>query len=363
MGRLDEALADYETARLEFPNDPVPYGGHADVLKLLGRLDEALSEYEVAATTFPYESIPICGKADVLRTMGRYADAVEVYQQAVKKFPFQPVAYTGQADTIRDSGDVAEAIRLYEVAVSHFPQNVRIRSGRARALQAARRFEDALQAFDRNVRDFPYDLYSLVGRANLLRLLGYDDEALKAYDAIIERRPDYVAARNGKAAVLILLKRFVDADLLLPRENPKTSSEWVGFHIRGMMYLKAAKIDEALEVFLHGIQKNPFHRERVLFETGLAMAKLRKKEFSEAVHLVQSLDGPIHHLIKLHSFAELGAVEKALNAMEAVNDNEPPNLVYLRDAIATKFGLKHSKMSRDDNWIFDQEAEAVLRAA
>ena len=67
---------------------------------------------------------------------------------------------------------------------------------------------------------------------------------------------------------------------LLPRESPATSSDWIGYHIRGMMYLKSGDVENAIAVFTWGVQQNPFHRERQLFEAGLAAAKIRKGEFS-----------------------------------------------------------------------------------
>ena len=312
---------------------------------------------------FPHEPVLLSGKADVLRTMGRYEDAVEVYASAVERFPFEPAAFNGYAETVRDIGDISGALRIYEVAVNKFPQDVRVRSGQAKTLQVAGRYADALQAFDKNVRDFPYDLFGLTGRANLLRLLGRYNDAVEAYEAIIVRRPDYAAARNGKAAVLILLGKLDLADAMLPRENPTTSIEWVGYHIRGMMYLKSGNIEDAIKVFTYGIQKNPFHRERSLFESGLAAAKIRIREFEPAARLLEQTSGVIAKLLQMHSFAAIGNIDRAKAAMLAVNDNEPPGVVHLREALATKFSLKPGGADRGDAWILNQEAEILLQAA
>ena len=101
---------------------------------------------------------------------------------------------------------------------------------------------------DKNVQDFPYNLYSLVGRANLLKLLGFQKDALEAYQTIIERRPDYAPAKYGKAAIHISLGQFAEAQKLLPHGFPGTLTEWVGFHIRGMMHLRRGEVGEAIKI-------------------------------------------------------------------------------------------------------------------
>ncbi len=164
-------------------------------------------------------------------------------------YPYEPVTYCGYADTKRDAGEIEEALRVYDQTISRFPLDNRCRTGRANVLRHAGRFEEALQAMDSNVHDFPYDLYSLAGRANLLKLLGSHAAALQAYQAIIDRRPDYSPARFGKAAVHIALREFGEADRLLPKGKPTTASEWVGFHIRGMMHMRKGELDDAVRIF------------------------------------------------------------------------------------------------------------------
>ena len=150
---------------------------------------------------------------------------------------------------------------------------------------------------------------------------------------------------------------------LLPRESPATSSDWIGYHIRGMMYLKSGDVENAIAVFTWGVQQNPFHRERQLFEAGLAAAKIRKGEFSEAARLTEQLTGPISQILLMHSSAEIGNSKLALQAMSAVNDNQPPSIILLRDVLAARYRLTNNRFDRDDKWILEQESEVLLQAA
>ena len=97
MGRLFDALAAYSSAIKEFSNEPVAYGGRADVLKNLGRLDDALAAYDDAISLFPENSVFLTGRADVLRSMGNYDAALTAYADAKKLFPYEPFAFTGYA--------------------------------------------------------------------------------------------------------------------------------------------------------------------------------------------------------------------------------------------------------------------------
>jgi tetratricopeptide (TPR) repeat protein len=363
MGRLFDALAAYSSAIKEFSNEPVAYGGRADVLKNLGRLDDALAAYDDAISRFPEEPIFLCGRADVLRSMGNYDGALMGYADAKNSFPYEPVAFTGYADVLKDQGSLEEALTHYDEAVAKFPQDVRCRTGRANVLRAAGRFADALQAYDQNVRDFPYDLFSLSGRAYLLKELAQYDEALKAFDAVIERRKHYDFANYAKAAIYAIMGRFVEAQALLPDTVPHTSAEWVAFHVRGMIYLKQNRLDEALDIFTTGSLQTPFYREQKYFENALAATKIRMKRFKEAVKIVHDAEGPIAHILQIHSYSELGLREAAATAYAAVNDNLPPSILMLRDELGARYNITGRRPAQSAGWIFEKEMEVLLQAA
>lgn len=363
MGRLQEALDSYSATIDRFPENPVAYGGRADTLKTMGDLNQALSAYENAIEQFPHEPILTCGRADVLRVMGRHQEALDAYQLAKDAFPYEPAASCGFADTLWESGRIDDALKVYDEAIVRFPLDQRCRTGRANVLRAAGRFEDALQAFDRNVKDLPYDLFSLTGRANLLKLLGHYEDALAAYDTVIKRRPDYAVARYSKAAVLVILERFAEAEQLLPSAKPATASEWVAYHIRGMMNLKARKIEEAIAIFTHGVRENPFHRERLYFENALSAARIRLGEFQAASSLTKIGDNPISQVLRMHSLAELGEIGEATKAYRALTENLPPPILALRDEIAARFRIINKQRAHNDNWILEQETDIILQAA
>ncbi len=80
MGRLDDALREYESTAKDFPQDAVARNGRAEVLKAMGRLDDALREYESTAKDFPQDAVARTGRAEVLKAMGRLDDALREYE-------------------------------------------------------------------------------------------------------------------------------------------------------------------------------------------------------------------------------------------------------------------------------------------
>ena len=72
---------------------------------------------------------------------------------------------------------------------------------------------------------------------------------------------------------------------------------------------------------------------------------------------------PLALVFRLHSLAALGRSSEAIAAYSAVNDNAPPPIISLREALAARYGFKQSKAVIDERSIFDQEAEVLLQAA
>jgi tetratricopeptide (TPR) repeat protein len=137
----------------------------------------------------------------------------------------------------------------------------------------------------------------------------------------------------------------------------------MAFHVRGMIYLKQNRLDEALDIFTKGSLRTPFYRERTYFESALAATKIRMRRFQEAVKIVHDAEGAIAHLLQIHSYSELGLREAAAAAYAAVNDNLPPSIVMLRDELGARYNITGKKAAQSAGWIFEKEMEVLLQAA
>jgi len=211
MGRLEEALREYESTIKDFPQDVVARNGRAEVFKSMGRLEDALQQYEAIVKEFPQSAVARNGRAEVLKDMGRLEDALREYGSTVEEFPQNVVARNGRAEVLKDMGRLEDALREYGSTVEEFPQNVVARTGLAEVLKGMGRAEDALQEYESTVKEFPQDVFARTGRAEVLKGMGRLEEALREYESTVEEFPQNVVARNGLAEVLKGMGRLEDA--------------------------------------------------------------------------------------------------------------------------------------------------------
>ena len=363
LGRLEEALTEYDKAVQEFPLDVVPRNGRAEVLKSLGRLEEALTEYDKAVQEFPHNVVSRSGRAEVLKSLGRLEEALTEYDKAVQEFPLDVVPRNGRAEVLKSLGRLEEALTEYDKAVQEFPHNVVSRCGRAEVLKSLGRLEEALTEYDKAVQEFPLDVVPRNGRAEVLKSLGRLEEALAEYDKAIQEFPLDVVPRCGRASVFALLGRYREALALVPSESPTTLHEWGSFHIRGMVLLKKGDLDAAIEIFERGTGENPWIADRKYFRTALAIARLRQKEFQEAVQVIGDEPTSICQVLRIHAFGGLGDTERAKNAFDQVKDSFLPNVIPLRDELAARYVLHvGTGEQRSDVWVFQQECDLLLAA-
>lgn len=363
LGRFNESLDAYQTAMDYFPQEVVARDGHADVLKEMGRLQDALEAYDRNVALSPEDSVARCGRAEVLRDMGRLEEALQSYKDTIDSFPFVSVPYCGKAETLKDMGKLSSALHCYEDARSRFPLEPRVHNGLANVLKRLGRLDEALKAFDQVTQRFPYDIFALSGRADALKELGKLHDAVEAYSLLIERNPAATNLRYAKAAILVALHRFRDAELLLPTKPPETRDEWIAYHVRGMILLKTNMLRPAIKHFKYGLDSIPFADERKYFQNALAAATLRQRHFHEALDCLGASRSATADALRIHAYGELGNPREALRAYARLSLACPVMLVPLRNELASKYKLKTEPPHHDDAWVFEEECQNILLEA
>ena len=129
------------------------------------------------------------------------------------------------------------------------------------------------------------------------------------YQETMESHPEDVVARNGMCGVLLALGRYDEALEKLPIGNLTTLSDWIGYHIRGMIMLKKGDLNEAVRIFERGAKDNPIPSSREYFRGALAVARLRRREFDKASELLNEVTlpvlQPVVNLLRVHAFGEM----------------------------------------------------------
>jgi tetratricopeptide (TPR) repeat protein len=363
LGRLDEALSEYDAIAREFPHNVVARTGRAEVLKAPGRLDETLWECDVTARKFPYNVVARTGRAEELKGLGHLDEALSEYDAIAREFPHSVVAHNGRAEVLKALGRLDEALSEYEATARGFPHDVVARNGRAEVLKALGRLDEALSDYEATAREFPHDVVARTGRAEALKALGRLDEALSEYEAITREFPHNVVARVGRASVLVLMGRFEDALRLLPEQPPKTADDWIAFHIRGMVALRTGEVSSAIRMFEFGLRENRWYDTRRYFRGPLAAARLRRSEFSDAVEALADEPASVCQVLRIHAFGGLGETGKAREALSRIETIRLPTLTTLRDELAARYVPEHERRSlHSDEWVLDRECELVLVA-
>ncbi|HEX8190555.1 MAG TPA: tetratricopeptide repeat protein [Pyrinomonadaceae bacterium] len=362
LNRLPEALAAYDAVVSEHPGDVVAKRGRAEALKASGRLDDALAAYDSVLDEDVNDVIAKSGRAETLRAMGRLPEALAAYDAAVSEHPESVVAKNGRAETLRAMGRVTEALAAYDSIVVEHPEDVVAKTGRAETLRALGRLPEALAAYDSIVAEHPEDVVAKTGRAEALKASGRLDDALAAYDSVLAGNPEDAIARNGRSYLLAALRRYDEALELLP-EDPATSGDWIGYHIRGMILLRTRRVDEAILIFERGVKENPFPSSREYFRSALALACLRRGDYARAGSALAEVDSPLlqpqANVLRLHTYGASGEEGRAAEAYEALSDKPWSISDELVAELHRKYILK-VEPRHDDDWVFEQEMDTFL---
>ena len=344
------------------PTDGWSQAQLADAYLCAGRFDDALAAYGAAEICGEVE-VARNGRADVLKWMGRLEEALQEYEATVREFPESVVARSGRAEVLKGMGRLEEALREYEATVREFPHDVIARNGRAEVLKGMGRLEEALQDYDATVREFPEDVVARHGRAEVLKGMGRLEEALQEYEGIRARFPSDKYSQVGMAAVLVLLGRYDEALRLVAVETPRTLGDWIGLHIRGTVSLKKGDLVAAIQIFERGLHESPWHVTWGHFRRALAVARLRRSEFSAAVEALGDEHAPVSEVLRGHAFGGLGQTEAAKAALDRAKGYALPVLVEVRGELILRYVARERKTStRSDDWLFERECELVLAA-
>lgn len=364
LGQLDEALALYGHVREAFGQPIRALVGEGEVHRAAGQFDLALASYEKAIARFPGEAMPAIGRAQVFREAGRLERALEAFAAAKLRFENDPRAYSGFAQTLRDLKQLPEALAAFDAAVSKFPYEAYLRNGRASVTKRMGRLEDALRAYDENCQAFPYNIPALMGRVQLLKELERLDLAADAVRDISVRHPDSKYVRNARASILALQGRYDEALALLNAHGIlRTMEDWNGHHVKCMIWLRKGELDEALAELRFGLANTPFQRAKNSYQSSLAMAELRRGQYEAARELAATGAGAPAQLAILQVEAAQGHKNAAIASLRLLEQDPHENVVVLAREVASLYNLRLDPPKFDHIWVANRNAEIVIALA
>ena len=336
------------------------------MLKTFNRLDEALAAYDAIIEEHPEDIVARSGRAEVLKKLNRLDEALAAYDAVIEAHPESVFAKNGRAEVLKALNRLDEALAAYDAIIEKHPEDIVAKSGRAEVLKTLNRLDEALAAYDAIIEKHPEDIVAKNGRAEVLKALNRLDEALAAYDAIIEKHPENIVAKNGRACILVAIGSWNQALAMLPSQQPITEQEWIGYHIRGVALLRLGQIEDAIKLFEEGIKYNPRPAHKDYFRTALALARIKKLDYSDARNLIADIDARSlevsANVIRLHVYGRLGDIELADAAYKAIPANSPIVCQELLGELQSRY-LRKEAPKYSDEWIIESEIECLLMAA
>jgi tetratricopeptide (TPR) repeat protein len=211
LGRLDEALADYEVVIREDPNHAEHYLERGNILRRLGRTDEALADYGRALQLSPPFPEIYYNVGDLRAVLGDVEGAIAYFSYVLELDPEFVDAFVNRAGLYLEVGDIAGAERDATVALQLDPGNGYLH-GVLGHVHAARGEDRAARlAFDRALGADPGLISALSGRATLAYEAGDLDAAIADLCQAIELKPGDPALLYNRAFAFQGAGRWHDA--------------------------------------------------------------------------------------------------------------------------------------------------------
>jgi tetratricopeptide (TPR) repeat protein len=286
-GNLAEAAEQFQKL-LRFKPSAEVHGLLAIALARLGRLDEAIADFNQALQLDPNDARIHYNLGTALLKKGRFEEAIASFQRAVQANPAYAGAHNNLGEALRCQGRVEEAIVSLTEAVRLKPNFPEAHNNLGNALFDLGRVEEAKGAYQQalHLRPDYAEAHNNLGIA--LRVRGSPDEALAEFQHALRLKPDYAEAHNNLGLALLDQGRFDDAKACYQealRLKPDFAEALTSL---GALYKVQGKADEALRQFRQALQCKPDF-PLTLYNLS-EMASQRRYQFSpEEVESMQRL--------------------------------------------------------------------------
>ncbi|EPR37250.1 PEP-CTERM system TPR-repeat lipoprotein [Desulfovibrio sp. X2] len=263
----DQAVAEYDQALAQDPNNVAALIGQAAVLDIQGKQAEVLADLEKAKATgdprayiilaryyqkmkqddkvmavldegmtkHPDDLNLVQTKAGILMAKGETNKAMALYSQlenvnpwagtlakirawasardftkaelAAEKLismsPNQPGSYLPLASIKEAQGDIDGAAKVLDQAAGVSPDNLEVLITKGEMFQRAGKPDQAMPVFEAVLQRDPENASALTGKGMILQMHGKRDEAIAAYRMAVESRRDFTPALNNLAMLYV----------------------------------------------------------------------------------------------------------------------------------------------------------------
>jgi len=271
-GKYKEALAQYQLLAVADPDDPENYLHLAEMHRQLHQLDEAEKDIVQAKQRAPGNLEVVYSEAMIYEAQGRYADAIQTLNTAVANLKSETTAaptnrrslavlYELLGRLYTGSENYAAAVKILD-DMAHLGEEEARRSSvlTVEAYRAAGDLPHALEAADKAMAKYPDDHDLRITRALLSGENGDPDQASAQLRAMLMHSAQDLGIDLDLAQVFQQNKRYEDAEAAVAQAESlatRPSDREMVWYIRGTIYDKQKKYDQAEEQFKRVLAENP----------------------------------------------------------------------------------------------------------
>ena len=208
LGRLTEALQDYDEAVALYPDYALAYNNRGLVCATMGRMAEAIRDYDKAIELNSDYGEAYVNRGIAYAQSGRDEEALRDFDQALRLDPDYALGYYNRGIARAESGRLDDAIRDYDTAIALGPDYAEMYESRGIAYARSARLAEALRDFDKAVELKPNDAQAHHMRGVVLAGAGRFDAAIRDYDEAIKLNPDFAPAYNNRAIAYYQVKAY-----------------------------------------------------------------------------------------------------------------------------------------------------------
>lgn len=211
LGRLEEALADYDSVIALDPNYPEYHFDRGNLLHRMGRDDEALASYEQALQLSPPFPEVHYNRAELLVELGELKQAIASFSYVLELDPDYLDAYVNRASALAELGQNEQAAADVARGLALDPANPHLLALRAQLELEAGRLDTARTAVDQALAVDAELAGAWVVRGTLHYTEGALTDALDDFTRALELASDEAILFN-RGSVALALGRYAEAE-------------------------------------------------------------------------------------------------------------------------------------------------------
>ncbi|MGE5478299.1 MAG: FkbM family methyltransferase [Bacteroidales bacterium] len=211
-GRLDHALALYDTVLKDNPKNAAALSNRGVILRALGRPDEALASYKRALDVAPEAGEAWVNLANLMSAHGKWAEAADAYGRAAQLLPKQPMLRNQAAHALLSAGDVRRARAAFAALTRDPVSGLDAMIGLCACYRRDRRMEAAQALAERIASAYPQDARSHAALAETLFVAGRFEQAEVPLRRALSLEPDNLGIRCRLGQLMVSLRQWDRAE-------------------------------------------------------------------------------------------------------------------------------------------------------